>query len=219
MKIFCYNMKMHKKILPKAVKLAVSFESGIRGDILRAAIATILNSDTQTTSLNAVAKVAGMSVQKLRYHYKSMDEILEDVLRCLIETGRTTTVNLILKYPPNSYDETILRMAEAIFLWIAEYPHLCRISSLMTAIAERSEVGRIYKTEVQSGFIRIQNALNLAYPHWSKPDLYRRTRSIHMILFASFDHLLRQGKGADIQDEQEQIMLILKEQLLLYKSL
>lgn len=208
---------MSKKVFPKSVKLPPSYSDGLRGDILRAAISSLLNSDTQTTSLNAVAKAAGMSVQRLRYHYKTMDEILEDVLRCLIETGRTTTVNLILKHPPNSYEETILRMAEAIFIWIEEYPHLCRISSLMSVIAERSEVGKIYKTEVQSGFIRIENALSLAYPNWSPEDRRRRTRAIHMILIASFDHLLRQGKDADVKSEQEEILQILKEQLRLYR--
>jgi AcrR family transcriptional regulator len=121
--------------------------------VLRAACLLLLDLGLEKpVNMSQLAKRSGMSIQRLRYHYKSLKEILPDLLMSIFVSGREVTMRALAQDPPTHPLEIIHCMVKGLFLWVDEYPHLSRLSSVFSALTDKdSEIGAMYSQQWQQG--------------------------------------------------------------------
>ncbi len=193
------------KALNDNVKLSSWVSHPMRRQILKAACLELLDMGTgNAINLNQLAKRAGMSVQRLRYHYKGFHELLPDIMMNIFTSGREVTMRTIAENPPTEPTEVIHRMVQGMFFWANEYYHLARISSIFSAITDmNSAIGKMYAQQFQVGFERLSSALNKAFPHLSQDDLYQLARLVHLYMVGALEDYHRKGTNVDVDKQIE----------------
>lgn len=153
---------------------------------------------------SSVAKAAGLSVQRLRYHYPHLELIYLDLMKCIFISGREATMQVLLSRPPQKPSDIILRMVQGLFHWVRLYTHLSRLSSVMSVLASASaELGPLYEKEFQVGFQRLEQALQNSYPDLEKDRLHHLSRALHLVMVGMLADLHRKGDVLKFVDEQE----------------
>ena len=139
------------------------FTEGPKKAILQSALGQLARQGLLDFTLSEVSRGAGISRQNMRYHYKTTNEILMDLIGLWAQSGQKVTTDVLtnsLGMPPM---DLILKIVEASFLWVERFPHFAKLTPVINQLAiSNKTVSDLQKKVTDTGLKRIENLIDKA---------------------------------------------------------
>lgn len=136
--------------------------SGIKHGILNASLQTFIHCGYMGFTFNEVSKEAGISRQRILYHYPTPEDVLLDLTTIWAERGRIIALEHLARITTGSIGDKIVGISDAMFLWMKEYPDLARLSpSILHAAHHSHKIRGIYSKAMELGRARIADLIEL----------------------------------------------------------
>jgi AcrR family transcriptional regulator len=168
---------------------------GVKREILEAALNQFILRGSRGITVADVAKEAGISRQRILYHYPEVDDMLMELSSFWGERGRMVTLEYLARLTSASAEDRIVGIGESMFLWMQKYPRLASLTPvLLQARYENTHIRSVFDAAMAAGRDRIEDLLKIASPH---------TKTSHFTEVAGGIHGLLMGVGLFIVTHKE----------------
>jgi AcrR family transcriptional regulator len=152
-------------------------------------------------TLAEIARQSKLSRPNLNYHYKTIDEVILDLLPIWGHSGQVVTSEHLSSLLGSSPKELILGIVEATFLWKTKCPTYAAMTSTLSQMGQNNKmIAAIMEQITDTGLQRILFLLE-KIPEL-KSESKTLSRSIHMMLIGGFLYHLSTKKHSDIEMER-----------------
>ncbi len=189
----------------------------VEKDLLPVAVVEFVKGGPNPISFAELAARAGLSRQRVTYHFENLDQILIRLTSLWMESGQKVTMeHLALEIYPTAQDK-IRGMALALFEWMEKYPHLSRLTPVISQASIRvPAIHEIFSKTMQVGRARIQTFLRdiPSLRKASSAEVEQLATACHLIMASSGHYALTLGGWKKMDDVRVSTLVTLESLLI-----